>query len=69
MAIASGNFSNKEQGNTITLLSNQILNTSKDTYTLYIYIDGNVDNPSTMAGKNFLLNYGVREKEQYIKRM
>ena len=54
MAIASGNFANKEQGNTITLLSNQILNTSKDTYTLYIYIDGNVDNPGTMAGKNFL---------------
>ena len=54
MAIASGNFSNREQGNTITLLSNQILNTSKDTYTLYIYIDGNVDNPGTMAGKNFL---------------
>ncbi len=54
MAIASGNFSNKEQGNTITLLSNQILNTSKDTYTLYIYIDGNVNNPGTMAGKDFL---------------
>ena len=54
MAIASGNFSNKKEGDTITLLSNQILNTSKDTYTLYIYIDGNVDNPSTMAGKNFL---------------
>ena len=54
MAIASGNFSNKKEGDTITLLSNQILNTSKDTDTLYIYIDGNVDNPSTMAGKNFL---------------
>ena len=54
MAIASGNFANKEEGDTITLLSNQILNTSKDTYTLYIYIDGNVDNPGTMAGKNFL---------------
>ena len=54
MAIASGNFANKKEGNTITLLSNQILNTSKDTYTLYIYIDGNVDNPGTMAGKNFL---------------
>ncbi len=53
-SIASGDFSNREQGNTITLLSNQILNTSKDTYTLYIYIDGNVDNPGTMAGKNFL---------------
>ena len=54
MAIASGDFSNKKEGDTITLLSNQILNTSKDTYTLYIYIDGNVDNPGTMAGKNFL---------------
>ena len=54
MAIASGNFANKKEGDTITLLSNQILNTSKDTYTLYIYIDGNVDNPATMAGKNFL---------------
>ena len=54
MAIVSGNFSNKKEGDTITLLSNQILNTSKDTYTLYIYIDGNVDNPGTMAGKNFL---------------
>ena len=54
MAIASGNFANRKEGDTITLLSNQILNTSKDTYTLYIYIDGNVDNPSTMAGKNFL---------------
>ena len=53
-SIASGNFSNKKEGDTITLLSNQILNTSKDTYTLYIYIDGNVDNPGTMAGKNFL---------------
>ena len=54
MAIVSGNFSNKKEGDTITLLSNQILNTNKDTYTLYIYIDGNVDNPGTMAGKNFL---------------
>ena len=54
MAIASGNFANRKEGDTITLLSNQILNTNKDTYTLYIYIDGNVDNPGTMAGKNFL---------------
>ena len=47
-------FLTEKKVDTITLLSNQILNTSKDTYTLYIYIDGNVDNPSTMAGKNFL---------------
>ena len=66
MAIASGNFSNKKEGDTITLLSNQILNTSKDTYTLYIYIDGNVDNPSTMAGKNFLFKlWGAGEGAIY----
>ena len=66
MAIASGNFANKKEGDTITLLSNQILNTSKDTYTLYIYIDGNVDNPGTMAGKNFLFKlWGAGEGAIY----
>ena len=65
-SIASGNFANKKEGDTITLLSNQILNTSKDTYTLYIYIDGNVDNPSTMAGKNFLFKlWGAGEGAIY----
>ena len=34
--VTNGNFSNRKEGDTITLLSNQILNTSKDTYTLYI---------------------------------
>ena len=52
--VVKGDFSNSKEGDTITLLSNQVLNSSKDTYTIYIYIDGNVDNPSTMAGKNFL---------------
>ena len=52
--VIKGNFSGRKEGDTITLLSNQILNTSKDTYTLYIYIDGTQDNPGTMAGKNFL---------------
>ena len=52
--VVKGNFSNSKEGDTITLLSNQVLNSSKDTYTIYIYIDGNQDNPSTMASKNFL---------------
>ena len=66
MAIASGNFANRKEGDTITLLSNQILNTNKDTYTLYIYIDGNVDNPGTMAGKNFLFKlWGAGEGAIY----
>ena len=52
--VSNGNFSGKVEGSTITLLSNEVLNTSKDLYTLYIYIDGNVDNPIEMAGKSFL---------------
>ena len=52
--VSNGNFSGKVEGSTITILSNEVLNTSKDLYTLYIYIDGTKDNPIEMAGKNFL---------------
>ena len=52
--VTSGNFANKQEGSTITLVSNIAVTTTKDTYILYIWIDGNQDNPGTMAGKNFL---------------
>ena len=52
--VTSGNFANKQEGSTITLVSNTTVTTTKDTYILYIWIDGNQDNPGTMAGKNFL---------------
>lgn len=52
--ITNGNFSNHKEGDTITLISNKVLTTSKDTYTLYIYINGNYNNNYEMAGKNFL---------------
>ena len=51
--VTNGNFSNREEGNTITLISDATVTSTKDTYTLYVYIDGNQDNPGTMAGKNF----------------
>ncbi len=51
--VTNGNFASKTQGQTITLVSNTTVNTTKDTYTLYIYIDGNQDNPTTMANKIF----------------
>ena len=53
--VTNGNFSNREEGNTITLISDATVTSTKDTYTLYVYIDGNQDNPGTMAGKNFSL--------------
>ncbi len=57
--ISSGNFSDKKQGDTITLVSNEIVTSDVSIYTLYIYIDGNRDNPITMSNNNFRFNiYG-----------
>ena len=57
--ISSGNFSDKKQGDIITLASNEIVTSDVSIYTLYIYIDGNRDNPITMSNNNFRFNiYG-----------
>ena len=57
--ISSGNFSNKKQGDIITLAENEIVTSNVSIYTLYIYIDGNRDNPITMSNQNFRFNiYG-----------
>ena len=57
--ISSGNFSDKKQGDTIILASNEIVTSDVSIYTLYIYIDGNRDNPITMSNNSFRFNiYG-----------
>ena len=57
--ISSGNFSDKKQGDIITLAENEIVTSNVSIYTLYIYIDGNRDNPITMTNQNFRFNiYG-----------
>ena len=57
--ISSGNFSNKKQGDTIALAENEIVTSNVSIYTLYIYIDGNRDNPISMTNQNFRFNiYG-----------
>ena len=57
--ISSGNFSDKKEGDTITLAENEIVTSDVSIYTLYIYIDGNRDNPITMSNKIFRFNiYG-----------
>ena len=57
--ISSGNFSDKKEGDTITLAENEIVTSNVSIYTLYIYIDGNRDNPITMTNQNFRFNiYG-----------
>ena len=57
--ISSGNFSDKKQGDTIVLAENEIVTSDVSIYTLYIYIDGNRDNPISMTNQNFRFNiYG-----------
>ena len=70
--ISSGNFSDKKQGDTITLAENEIVTSNVSIYTLYIYIDGNRDNPITMSNKSFRFNIygegtGAIYKENVIK--
>ena len=50
---ASGNFASVSTGASISLITNQIATTSKDIYTLYIYIDGGVDNAVTMGNGTY----------------
>ena len=41
----------RKQGDTITLAENEIVTSNVSIYTLYIYIDGNRDNPITMTNQ------------------
>ena len=50
---ASGNFASVSTGASINLITNQIATTSKDIYTLYIYIDGSVDNDPSIANGTY----------------
>lgn len=48
-AVATGNFEGKHKGDIISLATNEEVTATPITYTLYIYINGNLDNPSTMG--------------------
>ena len=62
-SISSGDFSTSKAGDSISLLSlsstNGTLTTSLTGYTLYIYIDGTVDNPSSMMNQSFDFSFVV----------
>lgn len=52
-SVSSGNFYGKSAGNTIDLITNQTASTTKDTYKLYIYLDGSVDNDISMTNGTY----------------
>ena len=51
--VNSGNLGSSNQGDVVKLLSSEKVTTVESIYTLYIWIDGNVDNPDTMQNQNF----------------
>ena len=51
--VTGGNFANSNAGDNIALLSGVEVNSTPTTYTLYIWIDGNMPNPNTMYNQNF----------------
>lgn len=52
-SVSSGNFSGKSAGDTISLVTNQTASTTIDTYKLYIYLDGSVDNDISMTNGTY----------------
>ena len=46
--VTGGNFSNSNVGDNIELLNGVTVTSTPTTYTLYIWIDGNMSNPNTM---------------------
>ena len=52
--VAKGNFGEAVQGDTIKFVSNDLVSTSTAYYHIYIWIDGNIQNPSTMYNQDYL---------------
>ena len=58
--VSNGNFADATTNKVYTLLSTKTLpENTTTTYTLYIYIDGTVDNDSSMGGKSFKFTLGA----------
>ena len=51
--VVEGNFASSNQNDVISLLENIEVSSAEQVYTLYIWIDGNMPNPSTMYNQNF----------------
>ena len=66
--VSSGNFADATTDKVYTLLSTKTLTeNTTTTYTLYIYIDGTVDNDSSMGGKSFKFTLGASGQNALYK--
>ena len=68
--VSSGNFADATTNKVYTLLSTKTLTeNTTTTYTLYIYIDGTVDNDSSMGGKSFKFTLGASGENALYKEL
>ncbi len=67
--VRSGNFADKNVGDNISLLNGLKINSTPVTYTLYIWIDGNMSNPNTMYNQNFefILNANATDENPGLR--
>ena len=66
--VVEGNFASSNANDEINLLDGVQITSSPVTYTLYIWIDGNMSNPSTMYNQNFefRLNANATDEVQNV---
>ena len=67
--VQTGNFKNAVNGKTLTLNAGLLAKGSTSNYKLYFWIDGNIENSSSMMNKSLVGMIDVGEKTTYINNL
>ena len=67
--VQTGNFKNAVNGKTLTLNAGLLAKGSTSNYKLYFWIDGNIENSSSMMNKSLVGKIDVGEKTTYINNL
>ena len=62
--VVEGNFASSNANDVINLLDGVEITTTPVTYTLYIWIDGNMSNPNTMYNQNFEFRLNAKATDE-----
>ena len=64
--VQTGNLKNAVNGKTLTLNTGSLVKSSTSNYKLYFWIDGNIENGSSMMNKSLVGKINIEEKLTYI---
>ena len=67
--VQTGNLKNAVNGKTLTLNTGSITKSTTSNYKLYFWIDGNIENSSSMMNKSLVGKIDVGEKTTYINNL